>query len=593
MDAESGARDRRKTAKTYFPTRATPARRVPARQTSSRHAAKERAAIAEMGRILGSSLDLREVYPRFAERIASLIACDRIAVTLVDREGGCFTTPYEAGVSVPGRQPGERVPLSGSLTAAVMASGKGLAIQGRSRQRVAADFPGLLPEFDAGLRSFLTAPLVARDEVIGAINLRARRARAFTAHRLQLVETLAHHVAAAIANASLYAEQQAAQAALRESEERYRLLVNNAEFPVVVTALSGGRVLFVNEQAAGFFGVSAAEVGARQALDFWVDPEDRDRFVAALSRDHRVLDYECRLKTKGEETRFALVSANIVEYAGERAAFAVCKDITERKSAEEAILAYQRRLEALLRGSLELSRIQPLESLLGRVGEVCARLLDADGGDFRAVEGEELARVAAWGDYAELGSVLRLKIGEGLSGMMAARGEPLVVDDPGGQPYVLPRTREAFRRLGHRTWLGVPALRGGRLLATLNMWTRRPHGFSSQDVAIAQAFSAQAATAIENARLYEAAQLTAEALGESEENLRITLQSIGDGVIATDRGVRHADESDGGEVDRLGGGRRRRPASGRGLPDRERQDPPAAGEPGGEGARNRGPDRPG
>jgi len=68
----------------------------------------------------------------------------------------------------------------------------------------------------------------------------------------------------------------AAEEALRASEERFRLLINTA-IPLVVTSMADGRVLFVNETAAAFFGVPVAEAAGIQAVDFWCDPEARRR----------------------------------------------------------------------------------------------------------------------------------------------------------------------------------------------------------------------------------------------------------------------------------------------------------------------------
>jgi len=136
------------------------------------------------------------------------------------------------------------------------------------------------------------------------------------------------------------------EAALRGSEEKYRLLVDNAEFAVIVTSLASGKILFLNERATLLFEASAAEMAGLQARDFWVHPEDRDRFLADLSSQGRLTGYECQLKSRGGSVRWVHISANRIDYAGEQAAFIVYNDITERKRAEQELRKHHEELNA-------------------------------------------------------------------------------------------------------------------------------------------------------------------------------------------------------------------------------------------------------
>jgi len=126
--------------------------------------------------------------------------------------------------------------------------------------------------------------------------------------------------------------------ALYESEKRFRLLIENAEFPVVVTSIADGRVLFLNDRAADFFEVSAEDMIRIRAHDHWVHPDDRAHFIDELARHKRVTGYECELQSRTGSKRWVQVSANIIEYEGVPAAFIVYNDITTRKQAEEALL---------------------------------------------------------------------------------------------------------------------------------------------------------------------------------------------------------------------------------------------------------------
>src|SRR5207245_10751042 len=94
----------------------------------------------------------------------------------------------------------------------------------------------------------------------------------------------------------------------------------------------------------------------------------------------------------------------------------------------EARHAYQARLEGLLDASHELSRIQPVEELLGAIAAACGRVLESESVGFRLVEGDELVVAGLWGDARETMSTRRIKFGESLSGIVAATCAPLRLD---------------------------------------------------------------------------------------------------------------------------------------------------------------------
>jgi len=64
-------------------------------------------------------------------------------------------------------------------------------------------------------------------------------------------------------------------------------------------------------------------------------------------------------------------------------------------------------------------------------------------------------------------------------------------------------TREPFAQMGIRSWLGVPMLIGQRLVGMLTLDKCQPGFYTQEHARLAQAFAAQAAIAIENARLFE------------------------------------------------------------------------------------------
>ncbi len=179
----------------------------------------------------------------------------------------------------------------------------------------------------------------------------------------------------------------------------------------------------------------------------------------------------------------------------------------------------QARLETLLGITRELSLIQPLESLLAKIAEACGQLLYSDSVGIRVREGQDLVLAGAYGDAREAMPTPRLKVGESLSGIVAATGKPLIVGDAAADDRMTLAHREAYRRGGYTAFLGVPLILGEQVLGVLSIRSRRALGFSSEDLAVATAFAAQAAVALENSRLYHETQWAYQALSETQDQL--------------------------------------------------------------------------
>jgi signal transduction histidine kinase/ActR/RegA family two-component response regulator len=179
----------------------------------------------------------------------------------------------------------------------------------------------------------------------------------------------------------------------------------------------------------------------------------------------------------------------------------------------------QARLESLVEISGELSRMQPLDSLLGRIAEACGRIVKTDWVGFRLVDGDELVVAGTLEVSTDMPVRPRLKIGESLAGLVAATGRPLLLRDPAGHPSLLPDHAAAMRRLGYRGLLTVPARIGGRVVGVLSFLTRREEGFSTEDMAIATAFASHAAIALENSRLLHESRRAYEELAQAQGQL--------------------------------------------------------------------------
>jgi GAF domain-containing protein/ActR/RegA family two-component response regulator len=184
----------------------------------------------------------------------------------------------------------------------------------------------------------------------------------------------------------------------------------------------------------------------------------------------------------------------------------------------------QPELRALLDTVKRIAALTPPGPLLGAIADAATRLLGFETGGFRLVEGDELVVAGQWGDSVMVRP--RLKIGESLSGRVAATGEVLVVEDLENDSRLDAVHREADRRLGYHTFVGVPLRIGSRVTGVLFLRSRARRTISPDEVAVVQAFADHAAIALENARLYAAEQRQrqqAEALTEIARDVSAAL----------------------------------------------------------------------
>jgi len=186
--------------------------------------AQEIEIIAEIGKVVGSTLEIEAIYERFAAEVRKLIPFDRIAVNLHDLDQGLVRTVYASGEYIAGRQPGDTFPLKGSVSEVVVRTRAGMFSHPLSVEEMDKRFPGHSATIQAGMRSLLCVPLISRDEVIASLHFRTKKPNAYTEQDLRLAERIGEQIAGAIANAQLYAGLRKAEQELKENEQRYREL---------------------------------------------------------------------------------------------------------------------------------------------------------------------------------------------------------------------------------------------------------------------------------------------------------------------------------------------------------------------------------
>ncbi len=156
--------------------------------------------ISELTRIIGSSLDIRDIYQAFTSEIKKIIDFDRASIALVDGDKLRFFAV--SGDVETGLGEGDIIPLAGSTTAWVMEHKRSnIETDFTQEAQFSIDERQLLK---SGLKSAIRVPLFSRGEVFGTFNLTSRHPNAYGEMEREVLEQLAGQIAAAVENSLLF-----------------------------------------------------------------------------------------------------------------------------------------------------------------------------------------------------------------------------------------------------------------------------------------------------------------------------------------------------------------------------------------------------
>ncbi len=164
---------------------------------------RERAMLAEIGRVISWSPRVDEAYGELARLARTLVPCDRVAVARWDRQENVLVQEFSTGTEVPGAGPGTVVSL-GRLDIEELYPDRKARIFDRDAFALIAEESGIpVDALATSLSSAMSVPLVSRDEVIGNLTFRSAESDAYDDEDLVLADQIAGQVAGAIANSQL------------------------------------------------------------------------------------------------------------------------------------------------------------------------------------------------------------------------------------------------------------------------------------------------------------------------------------------------------------------------------------------------------
>jgi len=425
------------------------------------------------------------------------------------------------------------------------------------------------------IRTNLGVPLRRDGSVVGTLNLGRERVEPFTERQIELVRTFADQAVIAIENARLLGELQARTRDLEESLE-YQTATSDV-LNVISRSTSDVQPVLdtVVETATRLCGSDSGTIAIREGEvyryvasstsaaepEFWAilrqrtTVPGRNSVAARVALEGRVV----HIKDIRADPDFAVPESVT---AGYRTTLGVpllregavlgtinlgrkrVEPFTERQIelvrtfADQAVIAME---NARLLGELQARTLDLEESLeyqtatsevlnvisrstadvqpvLDTVAETAARLCGSDLAGITIREGEFYRYVSTSEADAEWWAIMRQRTivpgHDSIAGRVALEGRVVHVADVSADPdYALPEAVAA----GHRTILGVPLLREGAVIGTINVARKRVEPFTERQIELVRTFADQAVIAMENARLLGELQARTRDLEESLE----------------------------------------------------------------------------
>lgn len=364
----------------------------------------------------------------------------------------------------------------------------------------------------------------------------------------QDLERRVQHRAIELAEANRHLQEQIAEreqteAALRESEELFRVITEISPVPLLISRVSDGAVLYANPQFADTFGLAMPEVIGCTTPDFYYNLDDRKRLLKRLTKHNQVQDYELQAKKADGTPFWVTISIQSLTFKGEAAWLTALHDITKHKQAEYALQVYHSHLQKeVAKRTTELTAInrqlqqeiadrETIEQALSQQNDYLAALHDITLGLVSRLELNELLETlvqrAVQLLHTEHGFVYlveptvneleikvglgyfsehighRLKPNMGLSGKVWQTGQPMVARNYESWEGRAPN----FPCHLFGTIAGIPLKNDSQVVGVLGVAyaVDSKQGFEGKKVDLLSRFGQLASVALDNAQLYQTA----------------------------------------------------------------------------------------
>lgn len=171
-------------------------------------------------------------------------------------------------------------------------------------------------------------------------------------------------------------ERKRIEEALRESEEKYRLIVENAHDGIEIT--QSDKIFFANARFAEMLGYTPAEITDVKFSEIYTEQAERELYERQKNRESGKPvpnQYETTFLKKDGTIINVELKYRITDYNGEPATFAIIRDITEKKQMEEQIHQSELQFRSVWEESRDGMRLYNADGIMMRVNPAFCQII--------------------------------------------------------------------------------------------------------------------------------------------------------------------------------------------------------------------------
>jgi PAS domain S-box-containing protein len=290
------------------------------------------------------SLDIRTVVRNAVIAMMNYSQSPGVAIFAINNRQQQLEMIYGRGFDRQTMKKAAVLPMEGSLTGmAVQQKQVVLSTNIAADSRLLSDVRQALAKKD--LYSAISIPLLARDRVLGAMDLLYKTRYDLSEYEKETLIAIGKTIGLAMDNArqmkriqTEIEERKETEKALRESEDKYRNLVNQANDGILI--IQDGLIRFANPSAVEMSGETAAGF-INQPFTAYLHPDEKDRikkvYQERILEDLPIAIYETVFVRKDGQLIYAEVNGNRTTYLDKPADLVIIRNISDRKQAQLAL----------------------------------------------------------------------------------------------------------------------------------------------------------------------------------------------------------------------------------------------------------------